>query len=349
MFHKIMNLLIVLICLALVVSSFSCAVGQSPTSKGLELKLDKAPHLNEPVKLICIRQTKDFFPPGQEKKGSDNVTYENLITDNISRGESKFIPPGQEKKISEKPKHEKITLEFERIDLKTRHLIQVPAQEVLTSGNLNWEGDMTGEPMDFSATIKFPYEGNWGIYARSTERPQDEDDIFLNVAEDSGSFGWMKNYAPMVDPFPDTPSEIWPVTVNFDIAEPPRLNEAFKVTWGISTIRDITEASGGVRFIHMEGTKEISVPVENVLINGDVTWEGSLKKDSPLQFSATVKLPEEGDWAVGAWSRSYAEEEPIGAGSALYMHISKDKGTWGWTESHENPYKGPPPPPTTLP
>ena len=147
-----------------------------------------------------------------------------------------------------------------------------------------------------------------------------------------------------MDPFPGNPSKRWPVTVEFDIVKPPRLGEPFQITWGISTIRDIPEASGGARFIRMEGTKEISIPAEDVLIKGDVTWKGSLKKDNPLAFSATVKLPEEGDWVVGAWCNSYVEQEPINASFSLPLHVGKDKGQWGWAESHEKSYKGPPPP-----
>jgi hypothetical protein len=316
MFRKVGYLLAAIACLALVLPSLSCdwiklATYQITYKPDLELRLEKAPRLNEPVKLTCIRRADE----------------------------------------RDKGVHEKITLEFERVDPKTRWLIKVPAQEVLAGGNLNWEGDMTGEPMEFSATLKFPYEGNWGIYARSTQPPYNMDNIFLNVGEESGSFGWVKDYAPMVDPYPDIPEERRPITVEFDMAKPPRLNEPFQITWGISTIRDIAEASGGVRFIHMEGTKEISIPAEDVLINGDVIWEGSLDKDNPLQFSDTVKLSEEGDWAIGSFCNSYIEQEPINSGSALYIYVSKDKGIWGWTKSHEKKPSGtlPPPIPTPVP
>jgi hypothetical protein len=221
---------------------------------------------------------------------------------------------------------------------------------VLAKDSLNFETAASrGVPLKFSATIRFPAEGNWSICARPSLEAGDSDCVYLYVAEDSSTFGWLKDYAPYVGSYPDTTSEQHPITVELDILKPPRLNEPFQITWGISTIRDIPEASGGVRFIHMEGTKEISIPVEEVLIKGDVTWKGSLKKGSPLRFSATVKLPEEGDWAVGSYCNSYVEREPINAGSALYMHVEKDKGRWGWTESHENPYKGPPPPEVELP
>lgn len=325
MFKKITYLLAVIVCLALVIPSFSCAAGPSSINKGLELKLDKAPRLNEPVKLNCVRKTSDFAPPGQEKKASDNV----------SQGKSNLVPP----------KHEKITLEFERIDPKTYFVIKVPAQEVLAGGNLNWEGDMTGEPMDFSVTLKFPYEGNWGIYARSSQRPEDKDGILFNVAEGSGSFGWPKDYRPITGPFPNRPTEQSPITVELDIPKPPRLNEPVQLIWSLNSIRDIDEVIGKVEFWHLEGTTGAKVPVEDMLIAGDLTWNGSLKKDSPLHFSATIKFPQEGDWAIQTYGDSYVEQQPINAGSSLFLHIDKDKSRWGWTEPHKEKYEGPPPEP----
>jgi hypothetical protein len=313
MFHKITHLLAVLVCLTLVIPALSCAEGQSPFNKRLELQLDKAPRLNEPVELNCIRRTSDFVTPGQERNAGD------------------------------KPKHEKITLEIERIDPKTRLVVEVPTQDVLVGGNLDWEGDMTGKPMNFSATIKFPYEGNWRICARSTYHYDDSDCVFLNVAEDSGTFGFKEDYAPPAW-CGDTPSELCPIIVEFDISKPSRLDEPFQITWGISTIRDIAEAVGEVEFYRMEGTDRISMPIEEVLIEGDLTWNGSLKKDSPIYFSATVKLPQKGDWEIRATSTYYTEEQvPINSGCVLYLHVDKDKGRWGWAESHEKPLQGPPP------
>jgi hypothetical protein len=335
MFYKVTYLLVILVCLALVVPSLSCAEGQSPVNKRLELQLDKAPRLNETVELSCLRTV-------SIRNASDNISYE------------------------------KITLEIERIDPKTRRVVEVPPQDVLVGGSLNWEAAVKidkpnnrievspqnvlaedslnletaasrGVPLKFSATIKFPYEGNWRICASSTYRPSDSDCVFLNVAEDSGAFGSKKDYAPPVYPYPQTLSEQEPITVELDILKPPRLDEPFQITWGISTIRDISEASGEVRFYLMEGTERTSVPVEEVLIKGDVAWKGSLKKDSPLRFSATVKLPKEGDWSVLATCDSYVEREPINAGYVLYLHVGKDKGEWGWTEPHEKPLQGPPP------
>jgi hypothetical protein len=329
MFHRVSHLLIVLVCLALVIPALSCAGGQTPFDKRIELQLEKAPRLNEPVRLTCIRQTSSYVKPA--KTVSDNVSPKKAVSDNTT--------------------YEKIILTFDRLDPKTRLVTRdIPLQEVLVGSSLNWEGYMTGEPMQFSATIKFPYEGCWRIIAKSTKNHEDSDMVAVQVAEDGSTFGCQKDYAPPVIPFPYIPDERQPVSMEFDIAKPPHLNEPFQITWGISTIRDIAEASAKVGFYRMEGTEEISVPAEEVLIKGDITWKGSLKKDSPLHFSATVKLPEEGGWSIGAEFRSYVEEEPITAGSGLYLHVDKDKSRWGWTESHESkPLNTPHPPIPPVP
>jgi hypothetical protein len=263
----------------------------------------------------------------------------NTSSDNVS----------SKKVVSDNTTYEKILLTFDYRESKTRWVKDVPLQEVLVGSSLNWEGRMTAEPMQFSATIKFPYEGCWSINARSTYNYHDSSSIIIQVAEDGSTFGCQKDYAPPVDPYPRTPSEQQPITVELDILKPPRLNEPFQITWGISTIRDIAEASGEVKFYHMEGTEEVSVPAEEVLIKGDVTWEGSLKKGSPLQFSATVILPKEGDWRIRAVGIDHAQLVPRNAGFSLFLHVSNDKGRWGWTESHESEPKGPPPPPAPAP
>jgi hypothetical protein len=79
--------ILLMVCLALVMPSFSCASeGQSPINKRLELQLEKAPRLNETVKLSCLRTV-------SIRSTNDNISYEN------------------------------ITLEIERIDPKTRHVV----------------------------------------------------------------------------------------------------------------------------------------------------------------------------------------------------------------------------------
>jgi len=320
MIHRASHLLILLVCLALVIPMLNCA-----PQPQLELKLNKAPRLNEPVTITCIRQTSDFVKPGQEKKVSDNIAFKKAASDNNTYDLT----------------YEKITLQIERLDLKTRSLEDVPLKDVLVGNSLNWEADMSGEPLEFSATIKFPYEGCWNICARSTYNPRDSDCVAVQVTEDSSMSGCQKDYRPNTShSFPITPGEQTPLAVDLDIPKPPRLDEPVQLTWSLNSIRDIDGVISEVKFYRMEGTHRVRVPVENLLIEGDLTWKGAIKKDSPINFSATVRFPQEGDWEILAIADSYAEQQPINSASVLYLHIDKDKSRWGWTEPHEEP---PPP------
>jgi hypothetical protein len=301
--HKKTHLLVVLACLALVVSVLSCAPQQG--EKRLELQLEKAPRLNEPVKLTCIRSS------------PWDIT------------------------------NEKINIDFEWIEPKRDRVVKVPPENVLVQGDFNWEAAVTKDvPVEFSAVIKFPYEGNWRIRAVSTSPGWESGGVFLHVTEDSGMFGWLEDYRPSTsDTFPITPSERWPMTVELDISKAPRLDEPVELTWVINSIRDIAEANGEVKFYLMEGTDRVEVSMEDILIEGDLSWEGPLKEDTSVQFSATIKLPLEGDWEIHASADCYTEPEPINSGSVLFLHVGKDKGRWGWAEPHKKPHQGPAPPP----
>ena len=311
MFKKRGYLLVALACLVLFLPSSSCqwiklAAYRITYKPDLELRLEKAPRLNEPVKLTCIRRT--------EARDAGN--------------------------------HEKIELNIHRLDLKTYSVTDVLLEKVLVGTSLNWEGDMTGEPMEFSATIKFPYEGCWSISARSTYNPRDMDSVVVQVTENESMFGCQKDYRPSGSrSFPTAPSQGWPLAVDLDIPKPPPLDEPVQLTWALNSFRDIDGVISEVQFYRMEGADWVRMPAEDILLEGDLTWEGSLKKDNPLNFSATVKFPQEGDWGISAIADSYAESTPINASSGLYLHIEKDKSRWGWAESHEKPFDGPPAPP----
>lgn len=303
MIHKTKHLLLVLACLALVISALSCAPQQY--EKRLELRLEKAPRLNESVELTCIRRSSLGIP------------------------------------------NEKINVQIEWIEPKRDRVVKVPPEDVLVEGNFNWEAVVTkGIPVEFSAIIKFPHEGNWRIRAVSASPGWDSDGVFLHVGKDSGMFGWQEDYRPSTGPSPLIPSERFPMTVQVDISKAPRLDEPAELTWVINSIRDIAEVKGEIEFYRMEGTNRVNVPIENVLIEGDLSWEGSLKKDTPVQLAAIIRFPEEGDWGIEAWAHS--PEQEGGCNYPLFLSVGKEKGRFGWAEPHEKPHQGPPPPPESI-
>ncbi|MBT4511804.1 MAG: hypothetical protein HOC20_06310 [Chloroflexi bacterium] len=40
------------------------------------------------------------------------------------------------------------------------------------------------------------------------------------------------------------------------------------------------------------------IPGEDLLMNGDLEWKGKLKADEPVNFSASIRLPREGEWRI---------------------------------------------------
>lgn len=355
--------LVCVVVLALVIVPVSCMgilLWWHSINPSLELQLEKTPRLNEPVKLTCIRR----------------LNIESTLRSMANLGTT----PGTE--------HEKISVTVMRQDLKTASTdLEITPSDILVEGNFNWEATVTvdkslnriqvsppdalavdyldvksaesdGVPLVFSATIKFPKEGNWGIIAESEYHRNPDggpgDSIFLNVTEDSGSFGWPKDYRPaMGGCYPQgfyIPNTVYCTTTQLDIPKPPKLNEPVELNWSISSIRDVSGVTAEVLFQRMKGTMGLEVPSKDILVNGNLNWYGSLRESEPVDFFAIIKFPKEGDWKVCAQCRYYDKSGmSIESGCVFYMHIDKEKSRWGWTESHENPYKGPPPSPTPAP
>jgi hypothetical protein len=317
MFKQLRYLLVFFICLSLVISLLSCwkvqepysskangVSGEETSNKSFELQLEKAPRLNEPVELICISQPEP---------------------------------------VSTKTTHEEIMLEFKRIDPKTYRIVKVQQEDVLVSGSFNWEGDMAGEPLRFSAIIKFPYEGNWSIDAYSSYHWAGSDSVLLNVAEDSASFGWLEDYRPHL--LEKLVNDRFPIYIGLDIPEVPGIDQPVELTWFVGTVRDITQVSGEVQFKLMQDTDAIEIPTENILLSGDLTWKGDLTKGAAVERMAVIKFPTRGDWEVSAICNAPEEDGRLQFNwASLFFHIDKDKSKWGWMEPHEKPFHGPPPP-----
>jgi hypothetical protein len=358
MFKKAGFLLAALASLSLVVLSLSCE-WIKPTShlmtctRPLELRLEKAPRLNEPVKLTCVCCV-DI--------DSMLMRMSNLRTTSGTANEEINI------------------ITVVREDLKTSRMEwKVPLSDILVEGSLNWKADITIDksqnriqvspqdvlaehdldietatnssvPLEFSAIIKFPKEGNWGIAARSKNSYSGDityDDFFLNITQDRGSFDWVQSYAPYGGCYPDgEPDLVKCITTQLDIVKPPALNKPAQLRWSLDSIKDVSGVTGEVSFKWMKGTTGIEMLAQDVLVDGNLSWYGSLIKDSPLDFSAVVKFPYEGDWEVHAKSSYYLTNGmPRESGCVLYLHIDEKESSWGWTEPHERKYSGVPPHP----
>jgi hypothetical protein len=325
MLRIIRILLPVMVGLTLIMPMFSCMGVQAP-GRQLVIKLDKMPRLNEPVTLTCTRETSTYFK-------NDIGTVDNEF----------------QKKVIKYPT-EKIILTIERIDTKTKQLFEnIPLQDLLASGSLNWEAPMKGQTMQFSAIIKFTHESCWIISARSTYSPGDSSTIIIQVTESGSTIGCREDYRPSTSYCtPGKPDEKLPVMALLDITKPPRLNEPVQVMLNVSTIRDIAEASSEFRIYRMQGTDRVEVPLDKITVSGNLTWKGAIKKDMPFQLAATVKFPDEGDWEFHARIKDPISKSSQHSSSVLYFHVGKDNSRWGWPVSHEKKFDAPAPPPVKL-
>ncbi len=322
----------------------------------LELQIEKAPAVNEPVKLTCIRRL------------NIEGTLQGMSAHNLTT----------------KTEQEKIDIRVEHQDLKTAALDrEIPLSSILVEGNFNWDAtviidkslnriqvsppdalavdyldiksaERDGVPLVFSAVIKFPKEGNWIIDAQSVYHRNPDggpgDHVLLNITQDGSSFGWPKDYRPTNGGcYPQgfyIPNIVYCTATQLDIPKPPKLNEPVELNWSISSIRDVSGVTAEVLFKWMKGTTSLEVPSKDILVDGNLNWYGSLRENEPVDFFAIIKFPNEGDWEVSAQCRYYDKSGmPIESGCVFYMHIDKENSRWGWTESHQKKHTGVPPPP----
>jgi len=337
MIHKGKYLVIVLACLALAISALSCAQQEEntagPTNEDIfvtsprppvwmELQLPKAPEVGEEVELTCTMYSSYWDLPGEA------------------------------------------SIEFELADREHSYdgTIKMSSDKVLANGDLNWKGILNKKAAtEFSCIVKFPYEGDWRILGRfnineSWVNPYDQvsigysfgDSINFHVGKNFGMFGWEKDYSPNTGPYPYIASERFPMTVQLDISKAPRLDEPATLTWAINSIRDIVEVNGEIKFYLMEETDRVQVPAKDVLVEGDLSWEGDVGQDVPVQLMATVKFPQEGDWEIRAWAHS--PEQPGGCNDPQFLSVGKEKSRFGWVEPHEKkPTPGIRPTPIPIP
>ena len=85
-----------------------------------------------------------------------------------------------------------ITFRKRTVGNKTR---KVSGDNLLVDGVLNWTGNVSKDvPSQFSATIKFPEEGDWQIHVQgnypTSEKYAFSDEMHLHVSHDLSYFGW---------------------------------------------------------------------------------------------------------------------------------------------------------------
>ena len=68
------------------------------------------------------------------------------------------------------------------------------------------------------------------------------------------------------------------------------------------------------------------------VIDGTLSWTGSLIQDIPVNFSADIIFPEEGDWEVILYVSN--PDQPAGVDEYVFVNVTQDEGRWGWAWAH---------------
>ena len=229
--------------------------------------------------------------------------------------------------------------------LEAKYGLEVPANEVLVSGNVAWSGNALETPdVELTSTVQLPREGIWIIYGYfSGEGWKAPYKSRMAVAASlmaaavvgtpefsSGPLAYLGNF-PYGEVAKPTPDDLNPVVMELDISRPPRVGEEVTITCRISSLYDVPDFTTELRFFRRTGER---IPADSVLVKGFTKWDFDLKAGNPIEVSATVKFSEAGDWRIGAYGNSLQniQNQYFGFADNLQMNVGSDKGSFGWQE-----------------
>jgi hypothetical protein len=219
--------------------------------------------------------------------------------------------------------------------------VQIPAKEVMTESDFPWEGSYK-DGLTLHGKIQLPKEGIWSIRGRFYGEGWQAgagSEVEVAVADGTaaimgteefknGPLAYMANNSyqggvlgPVI--FPD------PVSLGLDISKAPRPGEEVTLSWRVNSIIDIPDFSIQWFFYRRLGDDVQKIPETELLSNADLSWKTDIKKDIPVVFSTTIKLPTEGDWDITAEGK---ERTKIitGAVYSLKLSITSTNSYFGW-------------------
>lgn len=102
------------------------------------------------------------------------------------------------------------------------------------------------------------------------------------------------------------------------------------LTCRITSLNDVPDFFAHISLFKRHEIKDI--PFSSFLINGDLEWQGDLKQMTPVEFSAVIKFPEEGEWRIYAEGNSLLREEMELSGFVddILLTVTDEKSYYGW-------------------
>jgi hypothetical protein len=235
-----------------------------------------------------------------------------------------------------------------------KYAVSVSQEEVLVSGDLTWEGNPLdiGDNLELRGEIKLPREGIWEItgYIEAEGSGSSiidklfQEQIRVAVTKDaaavmgtrefiSGPLAYLDNFSYGRVSGRMVPDEQFrPTILEIDISRVPGIGEEALVSCTIRSLYDVSDYTAEFSFIRRtDENPYLKVPGDSLLVSGNLKWEGDLKPDEPAEFSATIRLPEGGDWRIQVLGDNPRNPGNL-IGDGLNMNISGNIRSFGWEE-----------------
>jgi hypothetical protein len=151
-----------------------------------------------------------------------------------------------------------------------------------------------------------------------------------------------------------------PITTDFNLSRPPKLGETAELTLKITRVQrqdGLAHSKAWIDFywtnIHgsyAEACTEVKIPLEEVLVSGETSWEGNFN-ESRLDLHSKIQLPREGIWSIQynfageGWSQNQYWDGiiwvAVADGTAAIMNEEYfDTGPLGYLNLHTFPGGG---------
>jgi hypothetical protein len=117
-----------------------------------------------------------------------------------------------------------------------------------------------------------------------------------------------------------------PITVELRLRRPPKLMENI---WITCVLRSVLDAPHTVAHIELpDGAKRV---------RGDLNWEGHLKRNIPIVFSAKIQFVKAGNWTITARANHKIDDENSwGDTDSIYLNVARKRGRFGFGDASGN-------------
>jgi hypothetical protein len=218
-----------------------------------------------------------------------------------------------------------------------RQSTNIAAETVISQGKSSWEGAVSkpGEEAVLSTKVSFPEPGEWriiGWFSSASKETLGWIDLLVTVTENSAHLGWQGDEAKGARW--QSPNETRPISVTLKPSKAPLVGEPLDLTVACTSIRDLEQAEIFVSVsLGNDGPGKTRIPLEDVLVGGSLTWQGSMKRGETVVLTGTLVFPKEGDWVIGGWGRA-TPESTAGNVDNVFLNVGKEYSRYGWNDSH---------------